>query len=183
MLAMGAGGVQLMIAFGAVVESALHSCVTLRASTEQRLPQNQIQNDAKTVSDHNRDHRPERPVHATASGVTVDVDDQQEIATDYGSGEKTKKAPDRGRGGISLNRQQGREEDLHAHKDQDSHSVGPFGNESQFLGKLGSYVTSQLHMSSPLNLIPATFHWCQSGGPREPERSRWRRVLGKSKKP
>lgn len=131
-----------MIAFWAIVESALHRRVTLRASTEQRLAQNQIQDDAETVSNHNRDDRPQDPIHTPAGRVSVDVDDQQEIATDYGSGEKTKKAPDRGRGGISLNRQQGREEDLHTHKDQDSHSVGPFGNESQFLGKLGSYVAS-----------------------------------------
>lgn len=131
-----------MIAFGAVVESALHSRVTLRAATEQRLPQNQIQDDAETVSNHNRDDCPQCPVHATARGVTVDVDDQQEIAGEYGSGKETKKTPDRGRGGISLNGQQGREEDLHAHKEQDSHSVRPFGDETQFLGKLGSYVTS-----------------------------------------
>jgi hypothetical protein len=104
MLAMGAGGVQLMIAFGAVVESALHSRVTLRASTEQRLPQNQIQDDAETVSNHNRNDRPQDPIHTSAGGVSVDVDDQQEIAAEYGSGEKAEKTPDLGRWGIFLDR-------------------------------------------------------------------------------
>jgi hypothetical protein len=142
MLAMGAGGVQLMIAFGAVVESALHSRVTLRASTEQRLPQNQIQDDAETVSNHNRNDRPQDPIHPSARSVAIDVDDQQEIAAEYGSGEKAKQAPDRRRWRIFLNRHQGLEEDLDANKKQDSHSIGPFGDETQFLGKLGSYVAS-----------------------------------------
>jgi len=142
MLAMGAGWMQLMIAFRAVVESALHRSVTLRASTEQGLPQNQIQDDAETVSNHNRNDRPQDPVHTAARSVAVDVDDQQEIAAEYGSGKKTEKTPNSGRRGIFLNRHQGREEDLHAEKNEDSHSVSPFGDEAQFLGKLSSYVAS-----------------------------------------
>ena len=103
-LAMGAGWMQLMIAFWAIVESALHRRVTLRASTEQRLAQNQIQDDAETVSNHNRDDRPQDPIHTPAGRVSVDVDDQQEIAAEYGSGEKTEKTPDLGRWGIFLDR-------------------------------------------------------------------------------
>ncbi len=141
-LAMGAGWMQLMIAFGAIVESALHRRVTLRASTEQGLPQNQIQDDAQAVSNHSRDDRPQDPIHPAARGVAVDVDDQQEIAAEYGSGKKAKQAPDRWRRRIFLNRHQGLEEDLDANKKQDSHSIGPFGDETQFLGKLGSYVAS-----------------------------------------
>jgi hypothetical protein len=142
MLAMGARGVQLAITFWAKVESALHRRVTFRASTEQGLPQNQIEDDAETVSNHNRNDRPQDPVHTPARGVAVDVDDQQEIAAEYGSGEKAKQAPDRRRWRIFLNRHQGLEEDLDANKKQDSHSIGPFGDETQFLGKLGSYVAS-----------------------------------------
>src|SRR5208282_4704315 len=104
MLAMRATGKQSMIAFGAIVEFALHHRITLRAATEQRLPQNQIQDDAQTVRNHNRDHRPQYPVHTSSRGITVDVDDQQEIAAEYGSSKKTKKTADRGRWSISLNR-------------------------------------------------------------------------------
>jgi len=131
-----------MVAFWAEVESALHCRVTLRASTEQRLSQNQIQDDAETVSNHNGDDRPQNPVHPPARSVAVDVDDQQEIAAEYGSGEKAKQAPDRRRWRIFLNCHQGLEEDLDTNKNQDSHSVGPFGDETQFLGKLCSYVAS-----------------------------------------
>jgi hypothetical protein len=49
MLAMGTGWMQLVIAFWAIVESTVHRRVTFRASTEQRLPQNQIKDDAETV--------------------------------------------------------------------------------------------------------------------------------------
>jgi hypothetical protein len=142
MLAMGAGGMQLMIAFWAIVESALHRRVTLRAATEQRLPQHQIQDDAETVSNHNRNDRPQNPIHTPARSVAVDIDDQQEIAAEYGSGKKTEKTPNSGRRGIFLNRHQGLEEDLDANKKQDSHPKGPFGDKTQLLGKLSSYVAS-----------------------------------------
>jgi hypothetical protein len=94
MLAMGTGWMQLVIAFWAKVESALHRRVTLRASTEQRLSQNQIEDDAETVSNHNRNDRPQDPIHPSSRSVAIDVDDQQEIAAEYGSGEKAKQAPD-----------------------------------------------------------------------------------------
>jgi hypothetical protein len=113
---MGAGWMQLMIAFWAIVESALHRRVTLRASTEQRLAQNQIQDDAETVSNHNRDDRPQDPIHTPAGGVSVDVDDQQEIAAEYGSGKKTEKAADYERRVFFPNRNHGREQDLHGNK-------------------------------------------------------------------
>lgn len=142
MLAMRAGGMQWMIALWAVVESGLHRRVALRATTEERLPQNQIQNDAQTMRNHNGDHRPQHPVHAPARGVVVNVDDQQEIASKYGAGKKTKQSPDRRRRRVLLNRQQGRKQDLYDHKEQDSHRIGPLGDQTQLLGKLGAYVVS-----------------------------------------
>jgi hypothetical protein len=142
MLAVRAGGMQWMIAFGAIVESSLDGSITLRAAAHQRLPQNQIQNDAQTVSNHNSNHRPQHPVHAPACSIVIDVDDQQEIAGEYSSDEITKETSERKRGCILLKRDPGMEEDLYANKNQGSRSVGPFGNETQFLGKLGSYFAS-----------------------------------------
>jgi hypothetical protein len=95
---------QLMIAFGTEIEPALHNRLTLRTAALQWLPQYEIQNDTETVSNHNSNHRPQHPVHTSPPGVAIDVDDQQEIAAEYDSREKTKKTPDRGGRGISLNR-------------------------------------------------------------------------------
>ena len=77
-----------MVHLGQKLNPPCTASVTLRASTEQGLPQNQIQDDAETVSNHNRNDRPQNPVHTPARSVAVDVDDQQEIAAEYGSGEK-----------------------------------------------------------------------------------------------
>lgn len=93
-----------MIAFRTVIESALHNRLTLRTAALLRLPQDEIKNDAETVSDYDRNHRPQHSIHAAPPGVAVDVDDQQEIAAENDSGEKTKKTPDCGGRGIFLNR-------------------------------------------------------------------------------
>jgi hypothetical protein len=152
MLAMRASGMQLMIAFGTEVESALHSRITLRTAALQRLPQDEIQNDSKAVSNHNRNHRPQHSVHTPPAGIAIDVADQQQIASEYSSDQNTKKSPKSRRGSVSLMRHEGRKENLRSHKASGRQHPCPLGNKTDLLRKLSSYFAPHLHYVSPLFL-------------------------------
>src|ERR1700690_4050107 len=72
---------KLVIALRAEVESGLHRMAALRAGAAQRLPQEEVKNDAESVGDDYGHDRPKGRAHPAAFCVAVDIADEQHIAT------------------------------------------------------------------------------------------------------
>ena len=69
-----------MPALGTKTKPWLHHSVALRAGQNARLPQQEVQKDADSVWDEDREQRPENTIHSAAAGIPVDVTDHQNEA-------------------------------------------------------------------------------------------------------
>jgi len=67
---------QFVVASRAEVESGLDGVPTLRASTAQRLPQDEVKNNTQSIGNNNGHNRPKDRAHAAAFRVAVDIADE-----------------------------------------------------------------------------------------------------------
>src|SRR5882724_13216468 len=78
-LALRTACAQFVVARWAKVEPRLEGVSTLRAASDTRLPQHEIQHDAERVGDADRQQRPGKRAHTAAGGVPVHIPDQQDV--------------------------------------------------------------------------------------------------------
>lgn len=79
-MALRAAWAQLVTTARAEVESALHGIATLWADALQRLPQDEVKQDAQSIGNQNGHERPKHRAHRTALRVTVYIADEKQVS-------------------------------------------------------------------------------------------------------
>jgi len=116
-LAERADGPQAGAAAGTEAEAGLDLGIALRTVSDARFAQNEIEDDAETVGDKDGNKRPQQAAHAAASGVLVDVADQDGVATEHGAAEDAEEAANGKRRGFAIEAYDGHNKHSHGHED------------------------------------------------------------------
>ena len=136
---MWADGLQRIAAARTEAEAGIDHGVALRAVRTEWFAQNEIEKNAEAVGNEDGDQGPENAAHVAASGVLIDVADENGIAAERGSGDGSEQAA-QGQA-MLLHVHERREQDGDGHEDQPEDVVGPGSEDTDFVvGSRGSLV-------------------------------------------
>ena len=146
-LAVGADRLQAVAAAGTEAEGRVDLGVALRAVGGAGFAQDEVEKDAEAVGNENGDEGPENTAHVAASGVLIDVADEDGVAAERGTGDSTEQAAQRQP--VSLHVYERRKQDGDGYEDQAEYGVGPRREDADIvLGSRGSRITD-CHDESP----------------------------------
>ena len=115
-LTMRTHGLQAITAARAETESGLNRRATLWAGSGKRFTQDEVQDDAESVGNEERDQRPQHPAHTAPAGIAVHVSDQQEVAGHDRPDKETEKGAHNGRWRIGVTPEDDKKPDLRSQK-------------------------------------------------------------------
>src|SRR5690242_9418567 len=144
-LALRTARTKFVAAARAEVESSLDCVSALRAGAAQRLPQEEVKNDAQSVGNNNGQNRPKSWAHAAAFGVAVYIADEQQKTAQYQAEQEPKQRPRPCGWGIGVASHSNIEKPLRRNETNPRQDPYPYGNNLDFRSKPSPSFTFSLH--------------------------------------
>jgi hypothetical protein len=73
---------EILAASRAEAKPGLNRTAAMRAQGRQRVPQEEIQDDAESIGNEDGQQRPKHAVHAPPPGIAIQIADEQYVAAD-----------------------------------------------------------------------------------------------------